>query len=247
MERPQPSYFAQSGTQLFALPANEKIIELAEQPLLLLMLAIYDAIGNQLSARPDIDRTELYHELLTRFIVRELSKGTAGAAFAGLPEAERQAEIDREMDHLGVAAVGMFNRQDVKIRREDLNRDLGYFKAERGPAADGARRMSRADLLLGSFFFVHESRSGLPGESAEADADPAALAFPPARQSRDRAAGDSARPVTGPTAFEFLHNTFGEFLAADFLLRRVSRRRTRSAPCPVMRCWPTRSGSGSRS
>ena len=25
----------------------------------------------------------------------------------------------------------------------------------------------------------------------------------------------------GPTAFEFLHNTFGEFLAADFILRRA--------------------------
>jgi hypothetical protein len=213
------AYFAESGIRPFALPANDKIIELAQQPLLLLMLAIYDAIGNQLSARPDIDRTQLYHELLTRFIVRELSKGTAG--FAGLPEAERRAETDREMEHLGVAAVGMFNRQDVKIRRDDLNRDLRYFKAERGPAADGARRMSRADLLLGSFFFVHESRSRLPGDSAEADAGSAALEFAPDHRARDRAAGDPARSVAGPAAFEFLHNTFGEFLAADFILRRV--------------------------
>jgi hypothetical protein len=215
------AYFAQSETRPFALPANHRIIELAEQPLLLLMLAIYDAIGNQLSARPDIDRTQLYHELLTRFIVRELSKGAEGAAFAGLPKAERQAEIDRELDHLGVAAVGMFNRQDVKIRRDDLNRDLHYFKAERGPAADGARRMSRADLLLGSFFFVHESRSRLPGESAEADAGPVAPAFPPDHRSRDRVSEAWARPVAGPAAFEFLHNTFGEFLAADFILRRA--------------------------
>jgi hypothetical protein len=144
------AYFTQSGIRRFALPANDKIIELAEQPLLLLMLAIYDAIGNQLSARPDIDRTQLYYELLTRFIVRELSKGTAGAAFSGLPEAERRADTDRELEHLGVAAVGMFNRADVKIRGDDLNRDLRYFKAERGPAADGVRRMSRADLLLGT-------------------------------------------------------------------------------------------------
>jgi hypothetical protein len=214
------AYFTQSGIRAFELPANDKIIELAEQPLLLLMLAIYDAIGNQLNARPDLDRTQLYHELLTRFIVRELSKGTAGSAFGGLPEAERRAETDRELEHLGVAAVGMFNRADVKIRRDDLNRDLHYFKAERGPAADGVRRMSRADLLLGSFFFVHESRSTLPGGSAEADAGPAAE-FAPDQQARDRAAGNSAGPVTGPAAFEFLHNTFGEFLAADFILRRV--------------------------
>jgi hypothetical protein len=189
------AYFAQSRMRPFALPANDKVVELAEQPLLLLMLAIYDAIGNQLSARPDIDQTQLYHELLTRFIERELSKGEAGAAFPGLPEPQRRAETDRELEHLGVAAIGMFNRQDVKIRRDDLNRDLRYFKAEQGPAASSARRMSQADLLLGSFFFVHESRS--------------------------RLSGDSAGPVTGPAAFEFLHNTFGEFLAADFILRRV--------------------------
>jgi hypothetical protein len=213
------AYFTQSEIRPFALPANDKIIELAEQPLLLLMLAIYDAIGNQLSARPDIDRTQLYHELLTRFIVRELSKGTMG--FAALQEAERRAETDREMEHLGVAAVGMFNRQDVKIRRDDLNRDLRYFKAERGSAADGFRRMSGADLLLGSFFFVHESRSRLPGGSAEAEAESAALEFAPDQQAHDRTAGGSASPVTGPAAFEFLHNTFGEFLAADFILRRV--------------------------
>jgi hypothetical protein len=215
------AYFTKSGTRPLALPANDKIIELAEQPLLLLMLAIYDAIGNQLSARPDIDRTQLYHELLTRFIVRELSKGTGGAAFAGLPEADRRAETGREMEHLGVAAVGMFNRADVKLRRDDLNRDLRYFKAERGPAADGVRRMSRADLLLGSFFFVHESRSRLVGGSTEAETEPAGLEFGPDQQAGDRTARGSAGPVTGPAAFEFLHNTFGEFLAADFILRRV--------------------------
>jgi hypothetical protein len=55
--------------------------------------------------------------------------------------------------------------------------------------------MSPADLLLGSFFFIHESRS--------------------------RLADDSAGPGTGPAAFEFLHNTFGEFLSADFILRKV--------------------------
>ena len=189
-------YFRQAGIRPFSLPDNEKLTQLAEQPLLLLMLAIYDSSGNKLSLRPDIDQTLLYHELLARFIERERSKGADGAAFTGLPEADRDAEIDRDMERLGVAAIGMFNRQDVKIRNKDLNDDLAYFADQPGLATDGSRRiLSPAELLLGSFFFVHESRS--------------------------RLADDSAGPGQGPAAFEFLHNTFGEFLAADFILRKV--------------------------
>ena len=61
--------------------------------------------------------------------------------------------------------------------------------------SDGMRRLSQADLLLGSFFFIHESRS--------------------------RAVEDSADSGMNPAAFEFLHRTLGEFLAADFILRQV--------------------------
>jgi hypothetical protein len=53
------------------------------------------------------------------------------------------------------------------------------------------------------------------------DAGSTAPEFAPDQQARDRAAGNSASPDTGPAAFEFLHNTFGEFLAADFILRRA--------------------------
>jgi hypothetical protein len=62
------AYFQQSGVKPFRLPDNPKVIELAEQPLLLLMLAIFDSAGNPLSERPDLDQTLLYDELLRRFI-----------------------------------------------------------------------------------------------------------------------------------------------------------------------------------
>jgi hypothetical protein len=198
-------YFQQTGVRPFELPGSARIIELAQHPLLLLMLAIYDSSGNQLGSRPDIDQTVLYEELLARFIERERSKGTGGTAFSGRPEAERTAEVDRDMERLGVAAIGMFNRQDVKIRAAELNADLRYFEAQYGKvqhdqaqddqARDGKRRMSQADLLLGRFFFIHESRTRMAGP---------------------------ADPGTGPAAFEFLHNTFGEFLAADFIMRKVA-------------------------
>ena len=189
------SYFQQTGTRPFELPTNSKILQLAEHPLLLLMLALYDSNGNQLSQQPNIDQTLLYNALLTRFIERERSKGDAGTTFVTLSEMARRKEISREMDRLGVAAIGMFNRQAVHIRRDELNADLLYFDAQEDLTSDGTRKLSQADLLLGSFFFIHESRS--------------------------RVAEDSSDAVTGPAAFEFLHNTFGEFLAADFILRRV--------------------------
>lgn len=187
------SYFADAGMQPFRLPRNPKIVELAGQPLLLLMLALYDSAANQLSTQPDIDQTRLYYELLTRFVRRELDKETEG--FRKLPPADQQVRITRELERLGVAAIGMFNRQALVIRRDELDKDLRYFSAEQLRPDSGIRPLSQADLLLGSFFFVHESRSRL----AEAAAD----------------------PTVGPAAFEFLHKTFGEFLTADFILRQV--------------------------
>jgi hypothetical protein len=188
------AYFSQNGIRTFAIPDNEKLLELARQPLLLLMLAIYDSLDNELSGQPDIDQTLLYDRLLRRFIQRELAKGKAGHEFAAGPDADRKAAVDREMDRLGVAAIGMFSRQDVKIRREDLNADIRYFDVGKDAGADG-RVLTEAEVLLGSFFFIHESRSRLQQEPAE--------------------------PAAGSVAFEFLHNTFGEFLAADFILRRA--------------------------
>ena len=192
------AYFDHNAIRPFAVPDNGKLLELARQPLLLLMLAIYDSLGNELSGQTDIDQTLLYDRLLRRFIERELSKGKAGREFAASSDADHKAATDREMDRLGVAAIGMFSRQDVKIRGEDLNMDIRYFGRQKGTAADG-RLLAEADMLLGSFFFIHESRSRLKQESA------------------DLATGAAA----GPVAFEFLHNTFGEFLAADFILRRA--------------------------
>jgi hypothetical protein len=182
-------HFRLTQARPFTLPEREKLIQLARQPLLLLMLAIYDSAANELSSQPDIDQALLYDRLLRRFIERELSKGKKGLEFTASPRGPRAEAIDREIERLGIAAIGMFNRQDVKISRNDLNKDLDYLNA--GQETGDGRALPQADLLLGSFFFVHESRSNLRDE-------PAASA-----------------------AFEFLHNTFGEFLVADYLLRRA--------------------------
>jgi hypothetical protein len=188
-------YFNESGVARFSVPENPKILQLAEQPLLLLMLAVYDSAANQLSKNPHIDQTLLYQSLLTRFIERERRKGKDGREFEARSEKEQQEAIDADLERLGVAAIGMFNRRALHVQREELDADIGYFGLSREMPGGTGHRLSQAELLLGSFFFIHESKS---------------------RSSLPRG-GEEERP----TAFEFLHNTFGEFLTADFILRQV--------------------------
>jgi len=81
--------------------------ELAEQPLLLLMLALYDADTNALQHRSaTLNRTELYGRLLKDFAGREIHKHSPG-----LPKADLERAIDDEMLRLSVVAFAMFNRR----------------------------------------------------------------------------------------------------------------------------------------
>ncbi len=183
-------YFAASKTRPFRLPDDSNVVPLAEQPLLLLMLALYDSEENALADSGGLDRTRLYASLIERFIVREREKEERGEVWASLSEREQRNEVDRDMERLGAAALGMFNRRNLYIMAGDLNDDLRFFQLEREVANGFGARLSQADLLLGSFFFVQESRSGSAATGNEVG-----------------------------SAFEFLHNTFGEFLTADFILR----------------------------
>lgn len=196
--RHNAEYFETQGLRPFSVPADEKIVPLAEQPLLLLMLALYDSQGNQLHKEASINQTLLYYSLLTRFVERERRKGNGGAAFDTLDETKRRELIEGDLEKIGIAAMGMFNRRSLHISREDLDQDLRYF-TEASPKDQGVGvRLTEAELVLGGFFFIHESRSRVePSDGLER----------------------SARA----TAFEFLHNTFGEFLVADFLLRELLR------------------------
>jgi hypothetical protein len=189
------SYFRDADLEPFRLPDTgspgaEKILLLAEQPLLLLMLALYDSQDNQLRESVALDRTRLYDELLRRFIKRE--RGKDREFIDSFSNAEQQKEINADMRRLGVAAIGMYNRRQVHILANQLEVDLKFFDMERSVSVAEGRPMSQADLLLGSFFFVHKS------------------------QARRGPEGEAAAELS---AFEFLHNTLGEFLTADFVLR----------------------------
>jgi AAA domain (dynein-related subfamily) len=150
---------ARPRVQEFRLPNNRKIVELASQPLLLLLLAVYDADGNPLGkASPDIDQTQLYYRLIIKFIQRELKKDESG--YGNLSGQAKQQREAQELKRLGVAAVGMFNRQAVALSGDDLNNDLAFFTAAGDRPAAGGNSLSPAELLVGSFLFIQESSSG---------------------------------------------------------------------------------------
>lgn len=191
------AYFRDTGTERFTLPSkkekgSEKILTLAEQPLLLLMLALYDSQGNQLRNSGGLDRTRLYDSLLRRFVIREREKEKS---FVDAEPKERDKVLSEEMQRLGAAALGMYNRQKVHILSHELDDDLSFFQLERDVASRPGKALSQAYLLLGSFFFVHKS------------------------QAQHRSGAEDAHEEA--VAFEFLHNTFSEFLTADFILRRA--------------------------
>ena len=190
------NYFREAGIKKFGLPEPEeegavKILSLAEQPLLLLMLALYDSHENKLRKSKTIDRTLLYDSLLRRFVTRERGKDRV---FEEGNATEKRKELDVEMQRLGVAAVGMYNRRALHILTPELNEDLRFFNLERKITISSGKPLSQADLLLGGFFFVHKAKAQFQAGAAEYHEE--------------------------VSAFEFLHNTFGEFLAADFILRQ---------------------------
>lgn len=189
-------YFASEKINAFSLPSKEKgnknsIIELAEQPLLLLMLALYDSEANELAKTSNIKRTELYDNLLRRFVRRERRRYVAG--FEDKTPEEQEVIIDKEMNRLGVVAIGMYNRQEVVIRSRQLEEDLDIFKARREDGSPKAHTLKESESVLGGFFFIHKSTA----QDVDAHSD------------------------KSESAYEFLHNTFGEFLAADFILRNT--------------------------
>lgn len=132
--------------------------ELAEQPLLLMMLLIYDSDGNALrQAAESLSHGQLYERLLTRFAEREVAKHHAALTDEALEEA-----VAQELRHLEVAALAMFSRRRQSVRAEDLGSDLAVLMPEAfrsGHDTDLHGRISPADQLLGRFFFVHEARA----------------------------------------------------------------------------------------
>jgi hypothetical protein len=166
------------------LSAVRRQPELAEQPLLLLMLALYAADPDLPPLGEDMATAELYRRLLDGFARREAGKDV-GLGRDPSPDELAQRARDH-LDRLAVAALGMFNRGRQDISEEELGRDLEALEPrlmERSrPAEEGQR-------IIGEFFFVHA----------------------PEARTTD---GQRARGGRPQRAYEYLHATFGEYQVA---------------------------------
>ncbi|MEV6929261.1 hypothetical protein AB0M46_32890 [Dactylosporangium sp. NPDC051485] len=165
--------------------------ELAGQPLLLLLLALYDATANELQrSEADLGRGELYERLFADFIDREVDK-----LGSDLTEAVRREEAGREWRRLTAVAIAMLNRGGDVITEAELDADMPHLLDPEDLPRPDPRDLNRAltvgQFLVGRFFFIHDSQ----------------------------ATRDVGRPET---SFEFLHATFGEFLAARHIVTALN-------------------------
>ncbi|MFI6576425.1 NACHT domain-containing protein [Nocardiopsis sp. NPDC050513] len=147
-----------SGVEPLTPRALVRYRELAEQPLLLLMLLIYDAEGNALRhASETLSDAELYDRLLRMFARREVTKHRSGLGRADFEEA-----VEDELRRLEVAALAMFTRRRQSVSADELDQDLAVLMPDAvvSPAdADLHGGIDPAARVLGRFFFVHESRA----------------------------------------------------------------------------------------
>ncbi|MEU4679980.1 AAA family ATPase [Micromonospora sp. NPDC023737] len=148
---------------LGARPLDQEIVlshrELATQPLLLLMLALYDAEGGDLRQAGELRRGELYERLLRRFARREVVK-----VRDGLPDQELGRAVEDELRQLAVVAFAMFNRGAQWVTATELDSDLAALPLGGPPARErpGLRApLAAAEVVLGRFFFIHRSRTSL--------------------------------------------------------------------------------------
>lgn len=131
--------------------------ELAQQPLLLMMLAIFDTTGNTLQrADTRIGRAELYERLLRDFALREIAKSAHNRS---LPTDKQLELADNEIRRLATIALAMFVRGRQVITEIELNRDMTVFSDGSAQSPDESNTPSLAQRAVSGFFFIHKSEA----------------------------------------------------------------------------------------
>jgi hypothetical protein len=120
-------------------------LDLARQPLLLLMLAVYAADPKSPKLDSGLSTSALYERIFDNFARREVQKH----ATPPLRGDELKRAVDDQLFRLSVAALAMFNRGLQHLRERDLRADLAALCQRDDLADDEGKR------ILGEFFFVH--------------------------------------------------------------------------------------------
>lgn len=148
--RTNRAYFRRRTIEPLRSDVMQRYKHLAEQPLLLMMLALYFSISAKEQGDPDdgISRVQLYERLFSLFIRRQIMKLEPMIR----PEA-LDGRVEREFGHLAVIAFAMFNRGRQGVTAEEADHDLDRLcPDDSGPA-------ERSKLLFGRFFFIHEAKA----------------------------------------------------------------------------------------
>ncbi|WP_330275682.1 ATP-binding protein [Lentzea sp. NBC_00516] len=141
------------------LPADTALRypDLASQPLLLLMLALYDAVDDSFQLdHLSLSRGQLYKRLLDLFARREVTKSGTSRSNADLDR-----DIEFELDRLSVVALAMFNRGVQWIAEQEMTADLVQLLALDSPdrLVGTHTRLSAGETVLGRFFFVQKTEA----------------------------------------------------------------------------------------
>ncbi|MFC6090974.1 NACHT domain-containing protein [Saccharothrix lopnurensis] len=127
--------------------------DLARQPLLLLMLALYAADPRSPKLDAGLSTSALYERIFDNFARREVRK----RAGTRLREDEVERRVDDQVFRLSVAALAMFNRGVQHAREVEVRADLAGLTGRTDLSDDAGTR------LLGEFFFVHAPEAVLRG------------------------------------------------------------------------------------
>ncbi|MFF7880683.1 NACHT domain-containing protein [Streptomyces sp. NPDC020794] len=154
--RKNGAYFSRHGLRPLAPEQALAQPDLASQPLLLLMLALYDAQDNAFQREAStLAGYELYERLLARFARREVLKHEARLPDEGMAQA-----IEYELLRLSVAAFGMFNRGRQWVTEDELEADLWALLPQQASPPTGLRAtLSGAQTTIGRFFFIHRAEA----------------------------------------------------------------------------------------
>ncbi|GIJ52780.1 hypothetical protein Vau01_002960 [Virgisporangium aurantiacum] len=166
--RHNESQLRDRGLEPFPADIAQRYPGLASQPLLLLMLALYDAEANGLhrgsavGAVP-LDESALYERLLTAFAAREVAKT--------VPEPTGPL-VEAELQHLSLVAYAMVNRRRQWVTEAELDADLRALLGESRSTGrtDFRTPITRAGRALGRFFFIQRAqavRDGIPLQTFE--------------------------------------------------------------------------------
>ena len=148
--RANARYFATAGLEPLRVDVALRQAELACQPLLLLMLALYDAPANALTrSSRKIGRAELYERLMVSFAEREVRRTSPRISAEGLAE-----RVELELARLSIAALGMVNRGRQSITEAELDSDLTALGL-----AETCGGITPADRTVSGFFFVSENKA----------------------------------------------------------------------------------------